>query len=76
MVITEALRKKIKEHLPEGFTKLIVAECGCHENTVNNVLNHRRNNLDVAMALIKLSTKTKLEKERAHKKMKQMTEQL
>lgn len=76
MIIRAKLRTKIKEHLPEGYAKLIAAQCKVHENTVYNVLNHERDNHAVALALLKLSNKHKDEKEKAHREAAAIAEQL
>lgn len=76
MIIRETLRTKILLHLPKGYAEKIAKECGCHVNTVYNVLHHERENDAVALALLRLSNKTKEKKERAHLEANQIAEQL
>ena len=76
MIIRAKLRTKILLHLPKGYAQTIAAECNCHVNTVYNVLHYERENDTVALAILKLSNKTKEEKERVHLEATQIAEQL
>lgn len=76
MIIRAKLRNKILLHLPKGYAELIAAECKCHVNTVYNVLHHERENDAVALALLRLSNKTKAEKEKVDHEAEQIAQQL
>jgi len=76
MIIRAKLRTKILLHLPKRYAETVAAECGCHVNTVYNVLLHERENDTVALALLKLSNKTKEAKDKVHLEATQIAEQL
>jgi len=76
MKITAKYRAKILLSLPKGYAKTVAAICQVSEKTVYDVLHHKQENLDVALALIKLATDNKTKIQMAHKDARQLMKQL
>jgi hypothetical protein len=76
MTISEEQRKRISMHLPDTFRAIIAEKTGYSQSMVSKVLHNGQPNAVVAEALIELAMKTKLEKEKEHKRLSRLAEQL
>lgn len=72
MIITPKQRRKLKQYLPDNYGNVIAQECGCHPNTVYNVLNHAQKNDRVVEALIELARKNKANSNKLAKSINQL----